>query len=122
MLKTFEERYSKFTDDYSNIFEIVTRASVIEREAKLDNERFIISGVISNRLEKDMLLQIDACVLYPLTDGLYNKTRVLYADLEVESLYNTYKYNLLKAILRKKYIHFCAVLPEKNTGRYFYEI
>ena len=92
MLKTFEQRYGTLTDDYSNIFEIITKASVIEREAKLDNERFTISGVISNRLEKDMLLEIDACVLYPLTDGLYNKYRVLYADLEIDSLYNTYKY------------------------------
>lgn len=92
MLETFEKRYSKLSQDYSNVFEIITRASVIEKEAKLDNERFIISGVISNRLEKDMLLQIDACVLYPLTDGLYNKSRVLYEDLEVDSLYNTYKY------------------------------
>ena len=123
MLKTFEERYSKFTDDYSNIFEIVTRASVIEREAKLDNERFIISGVISNRLEKDMLLQIDACVLYPLTDGLYNKTRVLYADLEVESLYNTYKYKGLPVgpICNPGIVSIDAALhPEENEWLYYH--
>lgn len=92
MLETFENRYNKLTDDYSNVFEIITRASVIEKEVKLDSERATVSGVISNRLEKDMLLQIDACVLYPLTEGLYNKTRVLYVDLEIDSLYNTYKY------------------------------
>ena len=92
MLKTFEERYTKVNSDYSNIFEIVTRASVIEKEVKIGSERATVSGVISNRLEKDMLLEIDACVLYPLTDGLYNKYRVLYADLEIDSLYNTYKY------------------------------
>lgn len=123
MLKTFEERYSKFSDDYSNIFEIVTRASIIEREAKLDNERFIISGVISNRLEKDMLLQIDACVLYPLTDGLYNKNRVLYADLEVESLYNTYKYKGLPVgpICNPGIVSIDAALhPEGNEWLYYH--
>ena len=92
MLKAFEERYSKITTDYSNIFDIIVRASVIEKEVKLDSERATVAGVIVNRLNKDMLLQIDACVLYPLTDGLYNKYRVLYADLEIDSLYNTYKY------------------------------
>ena len=92
MLKTFEERYSKLNTDYSNVFEVVIKASMIEKEVKLDAERAIVSGVISNRIEKDMLLQIDACVLYPLTEGLYNKYRVLYADLEIDSLYNTYKY------------------------------
>ena len=92
MLKTFEERYTKVNSDYSNIFEVVTRASVIEKEVKLASERATVSGVISNRIEKGMLLEIDACVLYPLTDGLYDKYRVLYADLEIDSLYNTYKY------------------------------
>ena len=92
MLKTLEERYTKVNSDYSNIFEVVTRASVIEKEVKLGSERATVSGVISNRIEKGMLLEIDACVLYPLTDGLYDKYRVLYADLEIDSLYNTYKY------------------------------
>ncbi len=123
MLKTFEDRYSKLSDDYSNVFEIITRASVIEREAKLDNERFIISGVISNRLEKDMLLQIDACVLYPLTDGLYNKSRVLYADLEIDSLYNTYKYKGLPVgpICNPGIVSIEAALkPEENEWFYYH--
>ena len=123
MLKTFEQRYSKLTEDYYNVFEIITRASVIEREAKLDNERFIISGVISNRLEKDMLLQIDACVLYPLTNGLYNKSRILYADLEIDSLYNTYKYKGLPvgAICNPGIVSIEAALkPEVNEWLYYH--
>ena len=40
-----------------------------------------------------MLLQIDSTVLYPLTNGLYNKEVVTYDDLEVDSPYNTYKYS-----------------------------
>lgn len=93
MLKTFENKYGELTNDFSNIFDIVVRASVIEKEAKLSNERYIISGVISNRLEKDMKLQIDACVLYQITDGMFNKPNLLFSDLEIDSLYNTYKNN-----------------------------
>ena len=123
MLKTFEKRYSKLTDDYSNIFEIITRASVIEKEAKLDTERFIISGVISNRIEKDMLLQVDACVVYGVTDGLYNKGSLSYKDLEIDSLYNTYKYKGLPvgAICNPGIVSIEAALnPEENEWLYYH--
>lgn len=73
-------------------FEMVTRASIVEREAKLDEERPIIAGVINNRLEEGMMLQMCPTVLYPITNGLYDKSEVTYDDLEVDSLYNTYKY------------------------------
>ena len=39
-----------------------------------------------------MLLQIDPTVLYPLTEGKYDKETVTYDDLEIDSPYNTYKY------------------------------
>ena len=77
--------------------EVINRAALIEREAKLDNERTMISGVIKNRLEKGMLLQIDASVVYVISDGLYDVERVLYRDLKVDSKYNTYKYEGLPA-------------------------
>ena len=68
--------------------EILTIASMIEREAMIDREKPIIASVIYNRLEKNMPLQIDATVLYAL--GTYKKT-VTYKDLRVESPYNTYR-------------------------------
>ena len=74
------------------VFEIVTEASIVEREAQLPEERSIIAGVFNNRLEINMPLQVDPTVLYPLTDGMYDVYRVLYADLEIDSPYNTYKY------------------------------
>ncbi len=74
------------------LYEAVVRASLIEREAKLSSERKRISGVIQNRINKGMLLQIDAAVVYAISDGLYNVDRVLYKDLEVDSPYNVYKY------------------------------
>ena len=68
--------------------DIVTMASVVEKEARSDDERPIISGVFYNRIKSDMKLQSCATVLYALgshKDKLYNK------DLEVDSPYNTYK-------------------------------
>lgn len=72
-----------------SVEEVVTTASLIEEEAQVATERSRVSGVIKNRLERNMLLQIDATVLYALGA---NKTLVTYADLEVKSPYNTYLY------------------------------
>ena len=92
MLKEFEKQYNSLGVSYDNLYEIITKASIIEREAKLDKERAKIAGVIENRLKKGMRLQIDATVVYAISDGLYDVERVLYKDLENNSLYNTYKY------------------------------
>lgn len=69
-------------------YEILTMASLIEREARLRAEQPRIASVIENRLEIGMRLEIDATVLYALGE---HKDRVLYADLEVESPWNTYR-------------------------------
>ena len=64
-------------------------ASLIEKEAKLDNERPIIASVITNRLETGIALQIDATIIYALGE---NRGEVLNVDLQVDSPYNTYLY------------------------------
>lgn len=93
LLGEFEKQYSSITEKTADhdLFEIVTIASLIERESKLDSERAKIAGVIENRLEDGMRLQIDAAVVYAISDGLYDVDRVLYKDLEVDSPYNVYK-------------------------------
>ncbi len=91
LLSTFQREYDKNFSSYDNIFEIVTKASIVEREAVLDSERAKIAGVINNRIKNDMLLQIDATVVYAKSAGLYDMTQVTYKDLEVVSPYNTYK-------------------------------
>lgn len=68
--------------------QILTIASMIEREAKVPEDRPLISAVIRNRLRRGMKLEIDATVLYAL--GVH-KSRVLYRDLNVDSDYNTYR-------------------------------
>lgn len=63
-------------------------ASIIESEAVLPEERRRISGVFWNRLRLGMRLESDPTVLYALGRA---PGRVLYADLEVDSPYNTYR-------------------------------
>jgi UPF0755 protein len=65
---------------------VVTVASIIEREARVAQDRPLISSVIYNRLKRDMMLEICATVQYVVG----NKPRLLYKDLRVESPYNTY--------------------------------
>ena len=69
------------------IHEIVTLASLVEREAKMEEERPYIASVIHNRLEINMPLQIDATVQYALPEW---KSRLLFVDLDYDSPYNTY--------------------------------
>ncbi|MFQ5574945.1 MAG: endolytic transglycosylase MltG [Terriglobia bacterium] len=70
------------------LHEIITIASLIEEEARVPEERGLISAVIHNRLRIGMSLQIDATVQYALPAG---KERLKKRDLEVDSPYNTYK-------------------------------
>ncbi len=70
-----------------SLHEIVTLASLVEREARKAEERALIAGVLQNRLDKGMRLQCDATVQYALGE---HHTRLLYRDLKVDSPYNTY--------------------------------
>lgn len=69
--------------------QMMTVASLVEREVALNEERPIVAGVIYNRLELGMPLQIDATVQYLLDKP---KDRLLEKDLEIESPYNTYRH------------------------------
>lgn len=69
--------------------DIVTLASIVEKEAKLPEERAVISAVYHNRLKRGMLLQADPTVQYGL--GRHTE-RVLFRDLAVNSPYNTYRH------------------------------
>jgi UPF0755 protein len=68
--------------------QVVTLASIIEKEARVASERPLISAVYHNRLRRGMMLQADPTVIYALGRHV---TRVLYRDLEVKSPYNTYR-------------------------------
>ena len=87
MLDNFDKKYSALAKSYKgkrSMAEIMTIASMIEREASNMSERPMIAGVIENRLAAKMRLQIDPTVLYTTTNGLYNAKKVYYKDLKVK--------------------------------------
>lgn len=92
MVYDFERRWkpewdAKASDLKINRNDLVTMASIVEREARLPEERPVIAAVYYNRLKKGMLLQADPTVQYALG---HHVGRVLYKDLAVASPYNTY--------------------------------
>jgi UPF0755 protein len=94
MVNAFVERFWKpYRDEIEKspftLRQLVTIASMVQWEVKMDEERPIVAGVIVNRLKRGMKLEIDATVLYALGQ---RKRRVLYRDLKVDSPYNTYRY------------------------------
>lgn len=66
---------------------IVIVASMIEREARTDKDRPLVSAVIWNRLRRGMKLDIDATIQYAFGE---HRSRLFYRDLEIDSPYNTY--------------------------------
>jgi UPF0755 protein len=72
-------------------YQTVTIASLVESEGKVAADRPKIARVIDNRLNINMLLQVDATVIYA-RGGRRPNGQVLYSDLEINSPYNTYKF------------------------------
>ena len=69
--------------------DIITLASIVEKEAVSANERPVIAGIFYNRLAKKMRLESCSTVLYAM--GI-NKERLTFDDLKFNSPYNTYKH------------------------------
>lgn len=93
MLDRFQEVYNEVSRQRApglelSTLEIVTLASLVEKEAKLDAERPLIAGVFLNRLRRGMRLESCATVEYLLPSP---KPVLSYEDLEIDSPYNTYK-------------------------------
>lgn len=94
MVNEFEERWKPEWDSTARAMamtrnDIMALAAIIEKEAKVPEERPVISAVYHNRLKKGMLLQADPTVQYALGRHV---ARVLYRDLRIDSRYNTYRY------------------------------
>lgn len=92
MVRRFEREWTPEFDSAATALgrsrhEIVTMASIVEKEARLSKERPIIAAVYYNRLKDGMALQADPTVQYVLG---HHTERVLYRDLAIESPYNTY--------------------------------
>ncbi len=74
-----------------SVDQIMIIGSILEKEGLDRLDKKIISSVIFNRLNRNMKLQIDATVLFAITNGEYNlKRKLLFSDLKVNHPYNTY--------------------------------
>ncbi len=93
MTVTFNIKTLGLTPKESNLtfIETVTMASLIERETKTDAERPIVAGILMNRLEAGMPLQVDASVQYAVGTPKNWWPILNLADLQIKSSYNTYK-------------------------------
>lgn len=79
--------------------EVMTLASIVEKETGVAEERKRVAGVFLNRLKRGIPLQTDPTVIYAITQGKHKNDgkgplgrRLLSKDLEFDSPYNTYKY------------------------------
>jgi len=98
MLAAFEANYTSDMASQAALmgmssYDVLRVASMIEREARIADERSMIAAVIYNRVNAKMLLQIDSTVLYAVTDGLYDVAEITTEDYSTDSLYNTYVYS-----------------------------
>ncbi len=115
----------------ADVEKIVNVASIIEKEAKVQSDRPLISSVIYNRLERNMKLQVDAAVIYALG---YHVDVVLNKHLEIDSPYNIYKYkglpvgpisnpgiDCIKAALIPDKTDYLYYILQKDNSHYFTE-
>jgi len=97
MQKNFDAKYTEALAGVQSNFtqqQIIILASLIEREARTDEERPLIASVLENRLSVPMRLQVDATVQYALgydtIEQTWWKKNLTLEDLQFRSPYNTY--------------------------------
>lgn len=102
-----------------SLHQVLTLASIIEKETGVSHERPLISSVFHNRLKKNMRLEADPTVIYGMPDFCGNITR---KDLETITPYNTYQIRGLPpgpiANPGKESIE-AALYPESSNFLYF---
>lgn len=136
MLNRFDEiikpEYYKRAEELGyTMDEIIIIASIIEQEAKLNEERPKVAGVIYNRMNSDIQLQMCSTVMYALGK---RKDRLLFKDLEVDSPYNTYLYgglpvgpicnpgeaSIKAALYPEEHDYYYFVLMNEETGEHVF--
>lgn len=125
MLNNFGKKYTKAMRNLTEargltIADVVTVASLIEKEAQKDSERMTIGGVIYNRLNSDNFpfLQIDASILY--VTG--HKEALTAEDLLIDSPYNLYTHSGLPptAVCNPGVACMMAAIQPENHKYYYY--
>jgi len=98
LVKTFRTRFSRSVEPLlarrpgRTVRQVVTLASIVEKEAKIPTERPLIAGVYSNRLTRRIGLAADPTVIYALKKRGTWDGNIRKADLQIDSPYNTYRY------------------------------
>ncbi len=92
LLSKFEEVYFSSYDEQAkemnmDLNEVITIASIIEKEISIEEEKFKLSTLIHNRLKNDMNLSMQSTLVYVLNKRPENLN---YSDYEIDSPYNTY--------------------------------
>ncbi len=87
--KLIKDLRKEIASQNKTIFEIVTMASLIEKEAKTFGDKKIVSGVLWKRLKNGIPLQVDATINY-ITGK--KSVKVSKEETKIDSPYNTYKY------------------------------
>ena len=139
MLETFESKYNdklqkRQKELNKSLYEVIDLASIVEKEAVLDEDRPIIASVFYNRIKIGMPLQSDATIQYIFKE---RKKSITYNDLKIDSPYNTYKVQGLpptpianpgiksiEAVLypsTTEYLYFVATIEGGNTYSKTYE-
>jgi UPF0755 protein len=93
MRENFENKIAPYKKDIEargkTIHQILTLASLLEKEVKTKEDKELVAGILWKRLKFGMPLQVDATITY-LTGK--KTTKIGKEDLEIDSPYNTYKY------------------------------
>lgn len=85
--KITDEMLLKIKSENKTFFQILTMASLIEKEVKNDADRQIVSGILWKRLKIGMPLQVDATLVY-----ITGRKTIYESDKRIKSPYNTYFY------------------------------
>lgn len=100
LTNTFDNRFNnelkaKIEDLKISEHEAITLASIVEREARNDQDRQTVASILLKRLQNDLPLQVDATVQYALgyqtDEKTWWKTNLTFEDLKIKSAYNTYE-------------------------------
>lgn len=124
MLENFNKKLTpelrnQISSQKKSIFEVVTMASMIEKEVRSLTDKKIVSGILWKRLSVGMPLQLDSTVNY-ITDG--NDPAVSIKATKIDSPYNTYKYKGLPKgpISNPGMDSIIAALSPTKTAYWFY--
>lgn len=89
MRNNFDKKWEEIKTN-KDMEEVIILASIIEREAKFSQDRPIVAGILSRRLELDIPLQVDATIQYAMGNSPNWWKEPIAEDLKIKSRFNTY--------------------------------